>query len=551
MKKLVALSLALVVLALPMLALGEVTKDETVYALLDASGALRETLVVSHIETPEAGGYVDYGHYSDVRAMVIDAVPSVDGDTITWDLPADAGGFYAAGTMEDAALPFAVHIEYRLEGAVIVPEALAGLGGHAEITLDITPNAAADPAFADGYMAQVQVPLSLAKVSKIEAPGATGAIVGQTQTMTYTVLPGQSARFTLSFDTDSFALDSITIACAPMDIGGMLGLDVAELVDQATALSDGARELADGGTALADGLTTLADGMQTLADESAALPGGISHAADGITQLTDALATLPDAMAQLQAGSQALTDGVSGYVQGVDAALSGVGALSEGLNTLAANGETLAASIGQLQAGLTQMAAMLPQAQATALSTQLTALVDGVNAYTQGVSEVAAQVQAMAEGTTALQASGSQLADGISQQNAGLTTLADGMGQMATQAAAVPEGLAALQTGAQQLTDGIGEINTAVQALPAQTTTLADGQTALADGLSQAIALLDDIPAGFDAAAALPSFASPAHTARSVQFVYRTDAIAVPAPEKEAAGEAAPQSFWDRLIALF
>ena len=63
MKKSLIWALALL-LALPALAMGEeapapLVKDETVYAMLDASGAAQNVLVVSRIETPEEGRYVD------------------------------------------------------------------------------------------------------------------------------------------------------------------------------------------------------------------------------------------------------------------------------------------------------------------------------------------------------------------------------------------------------------------------------------------------------------------------------------------------------------
>ena len=123
MKKSLIWALALL-LALPALAMGEeapapLVKDETVYAMLDASGAAQNVLVVSRIETPEEGRYVDYGAYEQIAAMVSGVTPVVEGETIAWELPADEAGFYSVGTPSEAELPVTLEVVYALDGETV------------------------------------------------------------------------------------------------------------------------------------------------------------------------------------------------------------------------------------------------------------------------------------------------------------------------------------------------------------------------------------------------------------------------------------------------
>lgn len=553
MKKLMALALSLLMLALPVLALGETVKDETVYAKLAATGDVLSVLVVSHLDTPEAGEYVDYGAYTRIAPLTEEATPLVDGDAITWTLPANPEGFFAMGEMEDAALPFAFALAYTLDGAAVTPEDLAGQSGRVTLTLKATANPEADAYLRAHYMAQVQVPLSLASASNIDAPGATSTLVGQALTLAYTVLPGQDAAYTLSFDATDFAMDGLTIACAPMDIEGMLGLNIADVTGQTQTLVEGADSLAEGGQALTDGLQTLADGVGTLSTGAASLADGTAALESGLTPLVTALSGLPGQVEPLATGAQTLADGVSAYVDGTATALDGVSGLTGALDTLSTEGAALAEAVSGLQTGLAPLLAQLPDAQKAVLEAQLGALTDGVTTYTQGVSTLSEQAGALDAGIATIKQQGTALASGMQQQADGLQTMTASLGQLGTQTAALPGSLASLTEGAQQLSGGVSTLNTQVQALPAQAQTLADGQKALAEGIGEAIALLDEMPITADGGedAVLRSFASPDHGVRSVQFVYMTDAIAKEAPAKEAPADDTPKTFWERLTALF
>lgn len=555
MKKSLIWALALL-LALPALAMGEeapapLVKDETVYAMLDASGAAQNVLVVSRIETPEEGRYVDYGAYEQIAAMVSGVTPVVEGETIAWELPADEAGFYSVGTPSEAELPVTLEVVYALDGETVAPDALAGQSGRVSITMTVRPNENALQVYRDHYMAQIQLPLSMDTCANIDAPGASGALVGQTNTLSYTVLPGQEATFTVAFDAQNFSLSGITMACARVDLGGMMGLDVDELLEQADALTEGARALADGTDELVGGMGELADGLNTLAVNTRSLADGLAALETGLSEAMAAVTTLADGMTQLNDAMPQLTEGATAYIDGAQSALSGVDALADGLGALAAQGESLTEGVDQLTQGLSAMLAQMPAEQQAALSQQLTALSEGLTAYVEGVSQVSEQTAQLAEGASALTANGETLKAGLTEQQSGFSALNDGVTQLAEQTQSIPAALSELTGGADQLAGGLEEAAASTAETPEQAQALVDGQTELADGLEEAVSALTDIPALTESDVEIPSFVSEEHSVRSLQFVYTTAAISVPKPEEEPAPEEEELTFWDRLVDLF
>lgn len=429
--------------------------DETVYALLTPDGAVRDVLVVSHIDTPVAGEYAGFSDYyiafESLSAMVLDVEPRTEGESVVWTLPADDAGFFTSGRPKHYALPFHFSVEYALDGEPIAPDALAGQAGHVQITLRAETNPQAEEAFRTRFMAQIQAPISLADCNHIEAPGATAALVGQTLTLAYTVLPGQDAAFTIDFDTPAFSMEQITVSCTTVDIGEMLGVDLSGMMGQTTELTDGA--------------SALADGAEQLASGAAALPGGVEQLQNGLSQLATIIGALPGRAEAFAETNGALKEQISEYVNAVNALVD-----------------------------------LLPEESRADI-----------------LERGAALAATLAED------------DGFSQLSTAIRFVSARIG-------ALPEQIGTMAEGATELVDALGQI--------------AEGQRQLSDGLSEAVSLLTGI-APAQESGALPSFASPAHEARSVQIVYLIDAIPAPAPEFEEPEPAPTKTLWQRVLDLF
>lgn len=551
MKKLLVLALAFALLVGTTSAYAEIIKDETVYTKLNASGAQESTYVVNHMDTPEAGTYVDYGSYDHVTAMVRDIAPEIDGDAITWKVPADPDGFYSVGILENVQLPFLFEIAYALDGNPVEPAALAGQSGRVGINLSVRSNLEVAEAFRTRYFAQIQIPLPTSSVN-IDAPGSSGAMVGKTRTLSYTVLPGKDASFAIAFDVDRFELGSITITAIPMDLGGMLGIDILDMTEKATGLDEGSTQLTEGTTKFVEGLTSLSTGLSSLAENSATLATGTNTLAEGMSQVLTAVSALPGNAATLAEGSAALTSGTIAYIDGAQQALSGAGQLVEGMKTVSASGSELATGMAALSEGLKPLIAQLPQAQQVALQAQLTALTEGVAAYAGGVASIATQAEPIAQGIQQLVENGTAVKTGLTAQNEGIATFSSAIASLAEGAQPLAEGLTSVKEGTQGIATGIAQVATGAAALPTNAQAFADGQAQMLTGIQEALALLDGMPvSAVPQDEPIPSFVSPDHTARSVQFVYMTEAITVPAEVVVTTQNTQPGTFLERLIALF
>ncbi len=117
-----------------------VTKDETVYFTLKPDGGVDKISVVNFMQTPTAGDYIDYGPYKEVKSLSLDLTPKVDGNKITWSLPASDQGFYYQGTLENINPPFLFKIDYLLDGKSLPISELVGKSGKVEINIHVDPN---------------------------------------------------------------------------------------------------------------------------------------------------------------------------------------------------------------------------------------------------------------------------------------------------------------------------------------------------------------------------------------------------------------------------
>jgi hypothetical protein len=90
-------------------------------------------------------------------------------------------------------------------------------------------------------MCQLQVQLQMDKCSNIEAEGRVSCVTGRDKTLSYTVLPGKSGKYEITFDAVSFEMDAMTATCIPFDAAGYSDVDLGELEDGVSEMSEGCR----------------------------------------------------------------------------------------------------------------------------------------------------------------------------------------------------------------------------------------------------------------------------------------------------------------------
>ena len=515
-----------------------ISKDETVYALLNEDGSVRSIYVVNHVKVPRDGLYVDFGDYEKIESLTEDIRPQVEGDRILWDLKASYGDFFYQGKLRGGELPWTFRIQYYLDGNRIEAGDLAGRSGRVEMELLAIPDESAQPYFRERFAMQIQVPVNLNRMTIVSAEGATQVIAGQTNTLTYTVLPGASASFRIVMDAHGFEMDSINIGISAVDFGNTLsaGIFGQGIEDLSQGLEDwvkGAESFRNGLVELSNGTGKLSSGLHELSSGSTELSKGLEGLAQGMRQLDASLESLSggsgsirDGLSEMALSGESILAGYQQLAHGIQADLPGEAEKAQlrMLAQYAAAPDSPYAQAGRLAQSLLDQIAGMEQ-----LYQNLTALNAGLSQYTEGVSKLSEEYKGLDQGVSTLSQASRQLQQGVSGLEEGARQLSGGLSALVT---------------------GMDRMNENVKSLPGHAQELLDGGLAIKQGIDTALSGLTGRNGKEEK---VLSFASPDKgVAHSVQFVLRTPAVKVPEKEKDSTPEtAAKKSFWEKLIALF
>jgi X-X-X-Leu-X-X-Gly heptad repeat protein len=237
---------------------GDSEKNETVYAMLGYDGSVSDIYVVNQL----LGDYTDYGSYTSIKNLSTMSEPIVEGDRITFPDANVDGGLYYQGTME-GELPMTFSLTYYMNGGAVDAGSLGGSSGHLKIEIDCAQNEKCDARVREGLIAQIMLSLDLSLAQNVVADGATTVITGNTMSIGFAVLPGQSGSFTVEADVTDFEMDAISVTLAQGSLGGYED-SISEYEDGFDDMLSGADDMVDGTAELKDGMATLADGMGDL-----------------------------------------------------------------------------------------------------------------------------------------------------------------------------------------------------------------------------------------------------------------------------------------------
>lgn len=500
-------------------------KIENVYAKLSADGSCGSAEVVNHFEITTGGTVTDYGAYGQVTNLsTLDGLRQGDGYV---RFSAEPGNFYYQGHLDQAELPWEFQIAYWLDGAQVQPQDLGGKSGDLTIRFRCKGKPKASSVFLDNYVMQVSLTLDNDICTGITAPDATIADAGDGTQLTFTVLPGTDADYTVEAKVRDFTMPGFSIAAVPYSISiDTDSFDTGDFSDQMDELTDGADKLRSGAWDLVSGIRELDDGGSSIRNGSSQIKSGLKS-----------LSTNGYELAKSAEGISSALTGISiGLSEGDFSGLSDLAQLPEGLNQMAD-------SLDQLRTSLTGQTKLDPDAEQSVLS--------GFQAISQGLRDTAAvfsepedgkeDAQSISSQLTALIGGISSLASGLDSFYKGLYGYADGINQMASNYSSFHSGLGAFTDGVGELADGAAELADGVGEF-------ADGVSEIPDKIQETIDdMLDEFGGDFEAV----SFMDRRNRQiSSVQFVLSTEGIEL--PEVVTAEPVEEElTFWDRLAALF
>ena len=314
------------------------SKDETVYAVMNADGSIKSTTVSEHLYSASGlSGVTAKTTLTDIQNTESDAEFTQNGEELVWNTN-DTDVYYKGNT--DKALPIDVKVTYALDGQEAALEDLIGKSGHLTVTVALKNNETGT-VNVNGKDRTIVTPLITAvgvilggDASNVTAEHGMVESAAKSSVAAFVTLPGVKDSLsgllpdevdsiedylqdtvTVEADVTELTCPQVMVACATSTaaLGTSNVFDLSsinDLTDGINQLNDAMSQLMDGASQLVDGTSQLANGVLALLDGANTLNNGAAALDDGLGQLTNGLDTLSANNAALNAGAQQVADGV-------------------------------------------------------------------------------------------------------------------------------------------------------------------------------------------------------------------------------------------------
>lgn len=334
------------------------SKDETVYVLAGADGAVQKVIVSDWIRNPLGDDTIeDVSELSQLEPLKGESYTMGGNNTRVWD--AQGNDVYYQGNL-DKEVPVGLSVTYRLDGESITPAELAGKSGRVTLRFDYT-NRQSETVLIDGEKAQIYVPFAMLtgllldneRFSNVEVSNGKVINDGDRTAVVGFAFPGLQEN--LALDRETLELpDYVELSADVTDFS--LGMTVT------IATNAPFREL---DPAQLDSIDGLRDALDQLSGAMEQLMSGSSQLYEGLCTLLEKSEELAAGIDTLAAGAKTLRDGTGGLSSGATQLQQGAAELSTGLNTLTANSSSL--NSGALQVFQTLLATANTQLSAAGL----------------------------------------------------------------------------------------------------------------------------------------------------------------------------------------
>jgi len=508
-------------------------RDETVYVMAGADGAVQKVIVSDWLKNPDGLALLeDTAALRDVENVKGNETFTENGGVRVW--AAQGGDVYTQGVSEEQ-VPVEVAVSYTLDGESITPEQLAGKSGKVTIRFDYTNNLCQE-ALISGETEKIYVPFAMMTGLLLDSDTFSNVDVtngrvfndGSHTAVMGIALPGMQENLDLdseeieipdyveiTADVKDFEMET-TFTVAISDPFKELDLDELEDAGDLTEAMD---QLTDAMNQLMDGSSQLYDGLGELLEKSETLASAVDQLADGADALKSGAGDLQSGAAQLKQGADSLEAGLTALDGNSEQLTAGARQTFEAL--LSTANEQIAASgakvpeltIDNYAKVLSGMTALLGDSPA---GTQLAGLKEsldsyntfyqGLQQYTAGVAQASAGVQQLSGGLDSLSVGADSLSQGAGQ-------LSSGLGQLKQNVPALLDGITRLHDGAGELSDGLRKFND-------------EGIQKIVDAFDGDLNLLSErLEATVDAAKQYRTFAGGDEDDGQVKFIYRTAEI--------------------------
>ena len=352
----------------------DVGKEETVYLISDADGAVNKTIVSDWLKNTDGSATLeDTSDLQDIENVKGDESFTKNGNDLTWQ--ADGNDIFYQGTTTKQA-PVSEKITYYLDGKEMKPDEIAGKSGKVTIRFDYTNNEKTT-ATIDGKEEDVYVPFTVVTGmvlndsfknvqvtnGKLISDGKNNAVVGIAMPGLKESLDVDSDDFDgdvdipdyieVTADVEDFSLEmTMSAVVNGLQTAGTDSIDLSDLDDAINTLTDSSSQLVDGSGELSDGAKTLADAIEQYTDGTQTLADGIGTLADSAPALTSGVGTLASGTQSLASGTQSLASGAQNLASGTQNLLTGTQQIASGISNARQGADTLNANVQALATGV-------------------------------------------------------------------------------------------------------------------------------------------------------------------------------------------------------
>jgi putative membrane protein len=462
-----------------------VTDDETVYVIMDADGAVQETVVVNWLKIIGSGEVtvVDKGEVDGVESLKEELEPEISNGDIAWTVEVDERRDVFYRTQTTKPTPIEVSAQYTLDGVEVEPDSLAGEGGRLGIEVTVVNNERHEETLefgaADGsietstaeywtpFLVVIQMTFDGLKVTNVESEDAgQPTVTGSDMAYNFITFPQPDETVSIEMDMTDIALEPMIVSAVPQKVSDQApDIDIADQLGDLNEGIEGLSQLSGGHVAILDGLLSEFDTSQL--DDLAAQMEEFDQLVGGVTQLSD--------------GADGLVLLVDGQIMYLDELIAELESADYSqLTELPAAIEELAGGVHQSKDGLDELITLLDQ--------QIL-LLQGLQASNSAASALAGSVAASYTADPQVQTLNGML---VAQDSMLVTLTAGGLVEVAPGVTQPVPGITTTRDGLADLSAGLGEIaagldqlaeeSTALEEIPAEFEQLVGALKVLRDG---------------------------------------------------------------------
>lgn len=262
------------------------TKEETVYVNLGNYGDISEINIYSKCETNETTEIKDYTNYSEVTNLTNKNESKKENGAIIWDVTGTKTFSYTGKVSGEyyENVPWVFDITYKLNGVEAKPDALLGEKGIVEIDIKINANERANAYYQNNYILEVTSSYDMTDYLSVESDNAMITNTGNTKTLMFIVLPGQSTELNIRLGSENFSMDGITMAAVPLT-GDVLD-KVANIVEEKNDIKNSLDSINKSADIILDSLNGMNNGLNGISTGVTEIKKGTQEL-HGISDLRD------------------------------------------------------------------------------------------------------------------------------------------------------------------------------------------------------------------------------------------------------------------------